>query len=73
MPDAVLPLLVGEDSNQVLEDVEVEFPTPAVEIDEPTKRVEITRCEVITGKAIIVGQVVKSTWLATGDSHPPLK
>lgn len=60
MPDAVLPLLVGEDSGQVLEDVEVEFPEPAVAIDEPVKFVEISRCEAIPGKVIIVGRVVKN-------------
>jgi len=68
MPDAVLPLLVGEDSGQVLEDVEVTFPAPAVEIDEPTKRVEIERCEAIPGKVIIVGRVVKNIPFKTASS-----
>ncbi|HWI65204.1 MAG TPA: SPOCS domain-containing protein [Symbiobacteriaceae bacterium] len=69
MPDAVLPLLVGEDSNQVLEDVEVTFPSPAVEIDEPTKRVEIQRCEAIPGKVIVVGRVVKNIPFKTRSSE----
>jgi hypothetical protein len=60
MPEAVLPLLVGEDAGQTLEDVEVTFPSPAVEIEEPTKRVEIVRCEVIPGKVIVVGRVIKN-------------
>lgn len=64
MPDAVLPLLVGEDSGQTLEDIEVEFPSPAVEIEPPTKVVEIERCEAIPGKVIVVGRVIKSTWFA---------
>lgn len=59
MPNAVLPLLVGEDSNETLEDVEIEFPSPAVAIDKPTKRVEIERCEVVPGKVIVIGRVVK--------------
>ncbi|HYF94100.1 MAG TPA: SPOCS domain-containing protein [Symbiobacteriaceae bacterium] len=73
MPDAVLPLLVGEDSSQVLEDVEVTFPTPVVEIDEPTKRVEIIRCEAIPGKVIIVGRVIKNIPFKTrsGESFLP--
>jgi len=70
MPRAVLPLLVGEDEGQVLEDVEVEFPEPAVEIDEPVKRVEITRCEAIPGKVIIVGRVVKNTLFACDTDKP---
>ncbi|MDF2630583.1 MAG: hypothetical protein K0R39_4414 [Symbiobacteriaceae bacterium] len=71
MPDAVLPVLVGEDSGQTLEDIEVTFPTPAVEIDEPTKRVEIERCEAIPGKVIVVGRVVKNIPFKTraGESH----
>jgi len=73
MPDAVLPLLVGEDSNQTLEDVEVEFPAPAVEIDEPTKRVEITRCEAIPGKVIVVGRVIKNIPFKTGTSQSFLR
>ncbi|HYG58300.1 MAG TPA: SPOCS domain-containing protein [Symbiobacteriaceae bacterium] len=68
MPDAVLPLLVGEDSGQVLEDVEVTFPSPAVEIEEPSKRVEIERCETIPGKVIIVGRVVKNIPFKTASS-----
>lgn len=58
MPDAVLPVLIGEDSAQVLEDVEVEFPEPAVDVEEPVKRVEIERCEVIPGKVIVIGRLV---------------
>ncbi|HWI52933.1 MAG TPA: SPOCS domain-containing protein [Symbiobacteriaceae bacterium] len=73
MPDAVLPLLVGEDSSQTLEDVEVEFPAPAVEIDEPTKRVEITRCEAIPGKVIVVGRVIKNIPFKTGTSTSYLR
>lgn len=60
MPDAVLPILMGEGEGQVLEEVEVTFPSPAVEIDEPTKRVEVTRCEVIPGKVIVIGRVIKN-------------
>lgn len=60
MPDAVLPLLVGEDSGQTLEDIEVMFPEPAVEIEEPEKRVVIERCEAIPGKVIVVGRVIKN-------------
>lgn len=73
MPDAVLPVLVGEDSNQILEDVEVTFPSPAVEIDEPTKRVEVERCEAIPGKVIVVGRVVKNIPFKTrsGESSLP--
>lgn len=64
MADAVLPLLVGEDSSQTLEDIEIEFPAPAVDIEPPTKVVEIERCEAIPGKVIVVGRVIKSIWFA---------
>ncbi len=60
MPDAVLPVLVGENAGQVLKDVDVTFPMPAVEVESPTKRVEITRCEVLPGKVVVIGQVVKN-------------
>lgn len=60
MPDAVLPILVGEGSGQVLEDVEVCFPEQAVELGVIEKRVEVDRCEVIPGKVIIIGKVVKN-------------
>jgi len=70
MPDAVLPVLVGEDSGQVLEDVEVEFPEPALEVGKIEKRVEIDRCEVIPGKVIVVGRVVKNIPFKTqGSGH----
>jgi hypothetical protein len=62
MPEAVLNVLVGEGTGQTLEDVEVEFPAPAVDIEIPQKQVEVTRCEVIPGKVIVVGRVIKSTW-----------
>lgn len=72
MPEAVLPLLVGEGEGQTLEDVEVTFPEPAVEVEEPEKRVEITRCEVIPGKVIIVGQVIKNIPFKTARSQSTL-
>lgn len=65
MPEAVLPVLVGEDSAQVLEDVEVEFPEPAVEVEEPVKRVEVERCEVIPGKVIIIGRLILNVTFKT--------
>lgn len=67
MPDAVLPVLIGEGTGQVLEDVEVTFPEKAVEIKEPEKRVEIERCEVIPDKVIVIGRVIKNT-CHTGDN-----
>ncbi|HEY3368993.1 MAG TPA: hypothetical protein VGK74_28375 [Symbiobacteriaceae bacterium] len=80
MPQAVLPLFVGEGSGQVLEDVEVTFPTQALEIETPTKRVEVTRCEVIPGKVIIVGRVIKNIPFKTaasestiGDGRRPIR
>jgi hypothetical protein len=72
MPDAVLPLLVGENSNQTLEDVEVTFPTPALDVEAPEKRVEITRCEAIPGKVIVVGRVVKNIPFKTRSSESVL-
>lgn len=60
MPNAVLPVLVGEDTGQVLEDVEVKFPEPAVELGKIDKRIEVERCEVIPGKVIVTGRVIKN-------------
>lgn len=64
----VLPVLVGENSGQVLADVEIKFPTPALTIEKPIKKVEITDCEVIRGKVIIIGQVVKNIPFKTRSS-----
>jgi len=69
MPEAVLPVLVGEDSGQVLEDVEVEFPEPALELGKIEKHVEIDRCEVIPGKVIVIGRVVKNIPFKTQSSN----
>lgn len=69
MPDAVLPVLIGEGTGQVLEDVEVTFPEKAVEIKEPEKRVEIERCEVIPDKVIVIGRVIKNIPFKTKKSE----
>lgn len=80
MPQAVLPLLVGEGSGQVLEQVEAAFSAPAVEVQKPEKRVEVTRCEVIPDKVIITGRVIKNipfkTVRSTGTAdsrRPPVR
>jgi hypothetical protein len=69
MPEAVLPLVVGEGTGQTLEDVEVNFPEPALQIEPPDKVVEIDRCEPIPGKVIIVGRVIKNIPFKTKETE----
>ncbi|MGE5674842.1 MAG: DUF3794 domain-containing protein [Mycobacterium leprae] len=67
MPQAVLPLLVGEGSGQTLADVTTNFPSPVLAIEAPTKTVDITNCQVIPGKVIIVGRVTKNIAYKTAE------
>jgi hypothetical protein len=58
VPDAVVPVLLGEGETQVVEEVEVELEPPALELEDPEFDVIVDRCEVIPGKVLVTGRVI---------------